>query len=506
MGKKKRRKQTRTKGPRGGPAPAKVAPPSVRLAQSGPYRWSVARNGAMRTPGLIFADSEIIEAVRRDKGAQQVANVATLPGIVGPAIAMPDIHWGYGFPIGGVAAFDASEGVVSPGGIGYDINCGVRLLGTNLSAGDLGGRLIGLIDTLQRTVPAGLGSKRGSGKLRDKQLDKVLAQGAAAAVKLGYGERDDLERIEEGGRLREAEPAEVSPKARQRGAPQLGTLGSGNHFIEVQRVERVHDEEVARAFGLFKGQLVVMIHTGSRGLGHQVCSESVRQMGAASREAGIALPDRQLACAPLGSEAADRYLGAMASAANFAFANRQVIGHLVTQAIESFLGLAPREHGIRLVYDVAHNIAKWEQHEVEGRQRQLLVHRKGATRALGPHARGLPPDLAEVGQPVLVPGDMGRASYVLVGTERAARESFSSSCHGAGRRLSRSEALRTAKGRQIALELSEKGIVARAESRRTLVEEMPEAYKNVDDVVSVICGAGICRPVARLVPLGVVKG
>jgi tRNA-splicing ligase RtcB len=460
----------------------------------------------MTTTGLIFADEHMIDDLRRDQGAQQVANVATLPGIVGPAIAMPDIHLGYGFPIGGVAAFDEAGGVVSPGGIGYDINCGVRLMASELHADELGDHLTPLVDALQRAVPAGVGSTQRGGGVRDRDLDTVLSEGARAAVSMGYGERHDLDRIEDGGRIADAAPDEVSAKARERGGPQLGTLGSGNHFIELQRVDRIFDDPTARAFGLFAGQLVVMIHTGSRGLGHQVCTEAVQLMGGAARAAGIALPDRQLACAPLGSDEANRYLGAMAAAANFAFANRQVIGHLVAQAIEGFLGLAPATHGLRLVYDIAHNIAKWETLEVDGRRRRVLVHRKGATRALGPGAPELTGDLAQVGQPVLVPGDMGRASYVLVGTDDAARETFSSSCHGAGRRLSRSEALRTARGRQIVFELASKGIVARAESHRTLVEEMPDAYKDIEAVVAVICGAGICRPVARMVPMGVVKG
>jgi tRNA-splicing ligase RtcB len=511
MGKKHNKKhkaarQEKVKEAPLGPAPNRLPPPPVRLEAAGPYRWCVPRAGEMNTSGLIFGDKEIIEAVKKDQGAQQVANVATLPGLVGPVIAMPDIHWGYGFPIGGVAAFDATEGVVSPGGVGYDICCGVRLMATELSAGELGDRLASLIGELQRAVPAGVGSRRRGERLSEGDLERVLASGAEAAVALGYGEMTDLARIEDFGRIDDADPDEVSIKAKERGGPQLGTLGSGNHFVEVQRVERIYEEATARAFGLFAGQLVVMIHTGSRGLGHQVCTESVRTMGGAARKAGIALPDRQLACAPLGSDEARRYLGAMAAAANFAFANRQVIGHYVARTLETFFGLPPADQGLRLVYDVVHNIAKWENHEVDGRSRRLLVHRKGATRALGPGASQLPADLIDLGQPVLVPGDMGSASYVLVGTERAARESFSSSCHGAGRRLSRSEALRKGKGRSIGDELLSRGIVARAESRRTLIEEMPEAYKNVDHVVEVIHGAGICRPVARLLPLGVVKG
>jgi len=509
---KRKKKERKARGGGGGggggqgPAPQKLAAPPVQLEPAGDFTWTVRRAGAMNVPGLIFGDRHIIDAVRRDQGAQQVANVATLPGIVGHAIAMPDIHWGYGFPIGGVAAFDESDGVVSPGGIGYDINCGVRLMATSLPAAAVGHHLEAVVDELYRSIPVGLGSKRTVRRLDGRQLERVLVDGARAAVSMGFGERGELEHVEDEGVLDDADPDEVSDRAKERGGGQLGTLGSGNHFIELERVDEVFDEPVATAFGLFKGQLVMMIHTGSRGLGHQVCTDAVHAMVRASREAAIALPDRQLACAPLGSEPARRYLAAMAAAANFAFANRQVIGHLARLALERALGLGPSDLGCRLVYDVAHNIAKWEDHEVDGRRKRVLVHRKGATRALGPGASELPEDLAGIGQPVLVPGDMGRASWVLVGTEQAAAASFSSACHGAGRRLSRSEALRTGKRRSIVDELSNKGIVARAESRRTLVEEMPEAYKDVDRVVEVVRGAGLCRAVARLVPLGVVKG
>lgn len=507
MGKRDKRKKRRPKKPREsrGPAPDKLPQPKVKLEALDPYRWRARKQGAMRVPGLIFGDAHIMDDVIREKVAQQVVNVATLPGIVGQAIAMPDIHWGYGFPIGGVAAFDAREGVVSPGGIGYDINCGVRLIASELSVGELTPHLSRLIDDLQQAVPAGLGSKRRSEGLTPKKLDQILSDGARAAVALGFGEAGDLPFIEDEGAIEGADPSEVSSKARERGEKQLGTLGSGNHFVEIQRVATIFEEQAASVLGLFKGQLVVMIHTGSRGLGHQVCTDAVQSMGKAARKAGIALADRQLACAPLGTEAASSYLAAMAAAANFAFANRQAIAHFVRTAIEKSLGLPPVSHGFRTVYDVAHNIAKFETHRVDGAPRSLLVHRKGATRALGPGDPLLPEPLKGVGQPVLVPGDMGRASWVLVGRSESA-ESFSSSCHGAGRKLSRSEALRRGKGRNLAAELAEKGIVARAASRRTLLEEMPEAYKNVDRVVEVVSGAGLCRPVARLLPLGVIKG
>lgn len=508
MGRRDKRKK-RGRKPRdgaGGPSPNRIAQPQIKIEPDGDYRWQLRRMGAMNVPGLIFGDQRIIDAVTRDQGAQQVANVATLPGIVGHAIAMPDIHWGYGFPIGGVAAFDESDGVVSPGGIGYDINCGVRLIATGLSAAEVSPHLESLINELYRTIPAGLGSKRRGQRLENRQLERVLVEGARASVAMGFGEQSELEHVEDQGALDDADPDEISSKAKERGSGQLGTLGSGNHFVEVQRVDEVFEVAVAEAFGLFKGQLVLMIHTGSRGLGHQICTDSVKVMMRSSLEAGIALADRQLACAPLGSRHALRYLAAMAGAANFAFANRQVLDHLTRSALERALGLSPSDHRCRLVYDVAHNIAKWEKHTVKGRLRRVLVHRKGATRALGPQAPELPNDLARVGQPVLVPGDMGRASWVLVGTKRAAFESFSSSCHGAGRRLSRSEALRNGKGRSIANELLSQGIIARAAKLRTLIEEMPEAYKDVDHVVDVVRGAGLCRPVARMTPLGVIKG
>jgi tRNA-splicing ligase RtcB len=437
---------------------------------------------------------------------QQVANVATLPGIVGPSIAMPDIHWGYGFPIGGVAAFDAVDGVVSPGGIGYDINCGVRMLASDLVADEIAGRLEAIVDAIVASVPSGVGSSRFDLDLGSGGLERVLASGASAAVRMGFGEAADLDLVEDQGVVEGADPGEISPRARERGGPQLGTLGSGNHFVELSRVDEVHDQRAAAVLGLFVGQLAVLIHTGSRGLGHQVCTEAVAGFGQAAREAGIALPDRQLVCAPLGSAAARGYLGAMAAAANFAFANRQIIGHSVVLAVERSLGVAPREHGLRLVYDVPHNIAKWESHEVGGRRRRLLVHRKGATRALPPGDEALPEIYREIGQPVLVPGDMGRASFVLVGSEGAARESFASACHGAGRLLSRSDALKRGRGRSVASELERQGILVRAASRRTLAEEMPEAYKDVEHVVDAVCGAGLCRRVARLRPLGVIKG
>ncbi len=466
----------------------------MRLEQVGPYLWRIAQDAArgMRVPALVVADDRLIESIRSDASLDQIANGATLPGIVKAAMAMPDIHQGYGLPVGGVVATDAREGVVSPGAIGFDINCGVRLLGTALRADTIADRMEALVDALYAAIPTGVGS-RGELTLDAPALDQVLARGAAWAVKAGYGEGGDLERIESGGSLEGAAPDRVSAHARERGRRQLGTLGSGNHFLEVQTVEAVYDARAAEALGMREGQVMVMIHTGSRGLGHQVCTDYLDVTGKALRRYGITVPDRQLACAPVDSDEARAYLGAMRAAANFAFANRQVLAHWTRQVFERTLGIGPRELGLRPVYDVAHNIAKEEEHDVDGARRRLLVHRKGATRAF--------PD-----QPVLVPGDMGRYSYVLLGTEHAMRETFGSTCHGAGRRLSRTAAVKAARGRRIGDELRERGVLARATGRDALAEEMPEAYKDVAEVVDVVHRFGISTRVARLKPLAVVKG
>jgi tRNA-splicing ligase RtcB len=445
----------------------------------------------MRVPGLVIADDQLLEWIRSDASLEQIANGATLPGIVRAAMVMPDIHQGYGLPVGGVVATDARHGVVSPGAIGFDINCGVRLLATSLRADAVADRMEGLVDALYSAIPTGVGS-RGELTLDAGALDHVLDRGAAWAVKAGYGDAEDLERIESGSGLEGAAPDGVSTHARERGRRQLGTLGSGNHFLEVQTVEVVYDEAAAGALGVSEGQLTVMIHTGSRGLGHQVCTDYLDATGKALRRHGISVPDRQLACAPVDSDEARAYLGAMRAAANFAFANRQVLTHW-TRQVERSLHVAPRELGMRVVYDVAHNIAKEEEHEVDGVRRRLVVHRKGATRAFP-------------GQPVLVPGDMGRYSYLLVGTERAMRETFGSTCHGAGRRLSRTAAVKAARGRRIGDELRERGVLARATGRDALAEEMPEAYKDVQDVVDVVHRFGISTRVARLKPLAVIKG
>ena len=467
------------------------------------HRYIVPKQGAMRTEGMVYASDTLFEDIREDPCVDQVANVAHLPGIVGRAMAMPDMHWGYGFPIGGVAAFDADEGVVSPGGVGYDINCGVRLLRTDIPGEALAERaeLGALLDALYKAIPSGVGSRRDDIELSDKEIERVLIGGAAWAVERGWGEDADVSVIEAGGVLPGAELTHISPRARARGKRQLGTLGSGNHFCEVGVIDEIYDAEAATAYGLVEGAVTVLIHTGSRGLGYQVCDDHLKLMVRAAAKHGITLPDRQLCCAPVKSDEGQAYLGAMAAAANFAFANRQLITDRVRRAISE---LTP-QHTVEVVYDVCHNIAKIETHHFEGTQRQLCVHRKGATRAFGPGHSELPALYREVGQPVLVPGDMGRYSYVLAGAAGAS-ETFGSCCHGAGRRLSRSKALKAAKKRDLFEELNTQGVLIRAASRRTVAEEMPEAYKDVANVVDAVQGAGIANKVAKLRPLGVVKG
>jgi tRNA-splicing ligase RtcB len=429
--------------------------------------------------------------------------VAWLPGIVKASLAMPDIHWGYGFPIGGVAAFDWQEGVVSPGGVGYDINCGVRLATTNLRRDALEGRLKDLVDALYRHVPSGVGST-GSIKLSNKEARQVLVQGSQWAVRQGYGTDDDIEHTENRGCLSHADPDVVSPRAMERGSRQLGTLGSGNHFAEVGVVDAIYDTEAAGVFGLFQGQVTMMLHSGSRGLGYQVCDDFLASMTRRGPE--IPLPDRQLVYAPIQSSGGMRYLKAMACAANYAWANRQILMHRCREVFEQVLGLGPRDLNMRLVYDVCHNIAKKETHRVEGIQRDVCVHRKGATRAFGPGHAEVCADYRSVGQPILIPGDMGTASYILKGTQKAMDETFGSTCHGAGRVLSRRAAKKKSKGRAISRELEDKGILVRSTGRNTLAEEMPDAYKDVSQVVEVVHGAGISRKVARLRPLVVIKG
>ena len=469
------------------------------------WRWDIPKSGAMKVPGRIFADEKLLEDIRGDDCIEQVANVACLPGVIGYSFAMPDIHLGYGFPIGGVAAMDLDTGVISPGGVGYDINCGVRLVRTNLAADEVKDKVETMVKSLFSHVPVGVGSSGAIEKLKESEEKKILERGARWAVERGLGSEDDLAHTEERGELAGADPGAVSNRAMTRGRDQSGTLGSGNHFIEISRVADVFDEKVANVFGLFAGQMVLQIHSGSRGFGHQVCDDYIRVMLEAARRYGIHLPDKQLCSAPIRSKEGQRYFGAMAAAANYAWNNRQVIMALAIEALERALSMTPKALGAKLVWDVAHNIAKFEKHRVNGEVREVLIHRKGATRAFGPGREGLPPEYKEVGQPVLIPGDMGRQSFVCVGTE-GAEETFSSTCHGAGRVLSRHAAISRASGRNIVKELGSRGIVVMAGERGTVAEEMPEAYKDVAEVVKVMHEAGISRKVARLVPMGVIKG
>jgi len=472
------------------------------------YRWEIPRSykKGMRVPGLIYADEKMLPGIRQEQAAEQVANVAFLPGIVGHSLAMPDIHWGYGFPIGGVAATSTDEGVVSPGGVGYDINCGVRLLRTNLHEPEVRSRLEELLTQLFLNVPSGVGS---TGKIRvgKKEIDDTLVKGARWAVGRGYGTDKDLEVTEEGGSLKGADPSKVSDKAKQRGSPQSGTLGSGNHFIEVQAVDEIYEPDIARTMGIEEpGQVLLLIHTGSRGLGHQVCDDYVRALRQAAARYDIELPDRELACAPVSSREGKDYLAAMACAANYAWANRQCITHWARESFGNVFGLSQAKMGLEMVYDVAHNIAKIETYEVDGRRRELCVHRKGATRAFPPGHPDLPTRYRGTGQPVLIPGDMGRCSYVAVGTERAVQESFGSVCHGAGRVMSRHAARRSWQDADVTRELASRGILVRAASKGSLAEEASRAYKDIDEVVDVCHNAGLCRKVVRAVPMGVVKG
>jgi len=479
-------------------------PAKIEVREIDPVRFAIPQDPkrGMRTGVLIFANRKILDQISADLSLEQAANVATLPGIVGPSLAMPDIHQGYGFPIGGVAATDWQHGVVSPGGVGFDINCGVRLVRTSLTADEVRPRLRELINQVFRDIPCGTG---GSGhiELTGRQLDEVLEKGAAWAVAAGYGEPVDLEFCEERGRLEDADPAKVSERAKQRGLPQLGTVGSGNHFLEIQYVESIHDTEAARVMGLEPNQVTVLIHCGSRGLGHQVCTDYLAEMGSAMKRYGIVLPDRQLACVPIQSPEGQSYLAAMRAAANFAWANRQAILHMLRGSLRQVFGKSVQA---RLIYDVCHNIAKRERHLVDGVKRDVLVHRKGATRAFPPGHREIPAEYRGIGQPVLIPGSMGTASWVLVGAEGAMRESFGSVCHGAGRLMSRTAARKGQNARQVLERLEQQGILARSETRDGILEEIPEAYKDVDEVIEVVHQAGLARKVARLRPMGVIKG
>ena len=477
----------------------------LKLRRIDPYRIEIEKTGAMRTSGLVYANAAIEHTLEQETVLRQVANVATLPGIIGPSMAMPDIHWGYGFPIGGVAAFSKEEGIISPGGVGYDINCGVCCLLTGLTINEVRPLQDRLLASLYNHVPSGVGSSNKDLAVGGKEFDQVLEKGALWAVKKGYVPTEDLEAHDDNGCMEGADPGAVSKKAMERGRPQLGTLGSGNHFLELDVVDRVLDSEKAAHFGLFEGQVVVQVHTGSRGLGHQVCNDYVHDMVASSMRHGISLPDRQLACAPVMSREGRAYYGAMAAAANFAFANRELIIYLIRQTFEQVFGGSFERLGMRLLYDCCHNIAKMERIVWEGSDIEVCVHRKGATRALPPGDKRLPQRFRKSGQPVLVPGDMGRVSFILSGAQ-GSWETFNSACHGAGRLLSRHEAKKRSKGRQILEELRSRDIHAMAASRATLAEEIPEAYKDVSDVVDTITGAGITSAVARLKPFAIVKG
>jgi len=469
------------------------------------WRYLIPKKGAMRVPGLIFSSSELMPNIKDDQSLLQVVNVATLPGIVKHSLAMPDIHWGYGFPIGGVAAFRMEDGIVSPGGVGYDINCGVRLITTALVASEVRPRIKELVLALFRNIPTGVGS-RGEIRLSAKEQRNVAAEGASWAVKKGMGTEEDLERTEDQGVMKGADPGAVSERAYKRGHDELGTLGSGNHFLEIQTVDEIYDQDRARAFNLFEGQLTVLIHTGSRGFGHQICDDFLKEMGTKVKEAGFDLPDRQLACAYVTSDAGKRYLSAMACAANYAWANRQIMMHRTRDTFEKILAMGPNELKMELLYDVCHNIAKLEQHVVDKKKVTLCVHRKGATRSLPPGHPDVPAVYREAGQPVLIPGDMGTYSFVLAGSQQAMDETFGSTCHGAGRMLSRKQAIKAAKGRAIHRELEDRGIYVQSRGRTTLKEEMPEAYKDISLVVEAVHMAGLAKKVARLRPLGVIKG
>ncbi len=477
----------------------------IKMARLDDFRWQIPRQGGMHVPGILYTSERLLRSMGKDESPKQVANVAHLPGIVKYSLAMPDMHWGYGFPIGGVAAFDAREGIISPGGVGYDINCGCRLMTTHLTHQEIRPRLKDLVTALFQHVPSGVGST-GPIRLKEKEERKVLTDGARWAVEHGYGSSEDLDHTEDGGALAGADPEKVSPRAMERGREQLGTLGSGNHFLEIEVVEEIFDPAAARAYGLEKGQIAVMLHSGSRGLGHQVCDDYLARMVKHLGELDVELPDRQLACAYLSTPRGQDYLAAMACAANYAWANRQLLMHWVREAFEKTLSMSPKALGMRLLYDICHNIAKIETLPVDGKDRSLCVHRKGATRALPAGHPLVPAAYRDIGQPVLIPGDMGSGSYVLTGTTKAVEETFGSSCHGAGRVMSRTQATKSSRGRSITKDMADKGVIVMASGRGTLAEEIPEAYKNLDWVVDVVHRAGIARKVARLRALGCIKG
>jgi len=485
-----------------------MAPWNGPLEKIDEYHWRIPKSykAGMRVPGIIYADEDMVKQIRQEQALEQVANVAFLPGIVDYSLAMPDIHWGYGFAIGGVAAMKMDDGVVSPGGVGFDINCGVRILRTNLTQEEVYPKIKGIVDALYTNVPSGVGSK-GKIRLRSGEINEVLVKGSRWAVEKGYGRPEDLETTEERGEMDGADPAKVSSRAKERGTPQLGTLGSGNHFLEVATVDNIYEPDIANSMGINQvGQVMLLILCGSRGLGHQVADDYIKEMVRTVTKYGIELPDRQLACAPINSPEGQAYLSAMRCAANYAWANRQCITHWVRQSFCQVLGKSDKEAGLELIYDVTHNIAKIEEHEVSGKKQRLCVHRKGATRAFPAGHPDIPPKYSRIGQPVLIPGDMGRVSYVLVGTELAMKETFGSTCHGAGRLQSRTAAKKHLKGRDVLEALQARNITVRTGSLSGLAEEASEAYKDVTSVVGVTHSAGISKIIARTKPIGVIKG
>ncbi|MFH1195294.1 MAG: RtcB family protein [bacterium] len=469
--------------------------------------WEIPPVDGMRVPGRIYISQDMLEKTGlADESLKQVVNVAHLPGIQKYSLAMPDIHWGYGFPIGGVAATDFENGVISPGGVGYDINCGVRLARTSLEYTVVENRISKLIENLFHNIPTGIGSSGAIKKLSAKEIKNILVKGSKWAVENGYGTDEDIESTEENGQLQNADPSVVSERAIERGMDQAGTLGSGNHFLEIEVVDKIYDEDKAKAFGLFKGQIVIQIHTGSRGLGYQVCEDYLKILIKAEQKYGFNLPDKQLACAPIQSKEGHDYLTAMKCAANFAWNNRQVIMNLTKRTLQQTLGMSDSDLGFGLIYDVAHNIAKIEKHEINGELKKVCVHRKGATRAFAPGSLFIPEKYRTAGQPVLIPGDMGRYSFIAAGTSKAMEETFGSACHGAGRVQSRHKALAAAKGKNLVKELNEKGILIHAAGYKTIAEEMPHAYKDVSEVVDVMNNAGIIVKVAKMRPIAVIKG
>lgn len=481
----------------------------ITLEKIDDYSWRIPQEfkPGMRVPGRVFADQELLEKIKTDRTLLQCANVAHLPGIYKYAITLPDGHEGYGFPIGGVAATDRYEGVISPGGVGYDINCGVRLLTTNLTERDIRPELKKLIDIIFSKVPSGLGSRRKDFRVTAGELDRLMMEGVPWLLDQGIGWKGDEEHCEEKGHMETANPDKVSPTAKKRGATQIGTLGSGNHFLEIQKVDKIFDSKVAKAFGINEeGQVTVMIHVGSRGFGHQICSDYLRVMERAVHKYKIELPDRELACAPGNSPEADMYFQAMSCAVNYAFANRQAITHSVRQSFEQVFKQPAETFGLQLVYDVAHNIAKIEEHKIDGQRKKVWIHRKGATRAFPPNSPEIPLDYRDLGQPVIIPGSMGSSSWLLVGQEKAMEVTFGSTAHGAGRMMSRSAAKRRFWGGDIKKALEERGIIVRSASSVILAEEADSAYKNVDKVVEVSNRIGIATRVARLLPMAVAKG